>query len=111
MKLAEIVDFLCAVTSAWRAVLSLKAYVRRQTLALLWGSMCLLGLAAHRVVLFLDPMFWPEIDLSLLRAALGAAAGVGFAVALGWTRSRPHGSRSLSVVLPCFCRINPVITG
>lgn len=82
--MAEVVYFLCAVTSAWCAVLLLKTYVRRQTLAGLGGSLCLLGLAANNAVVFLVHTSWLEIDLSLVRAALGAAAGLVFAIALAW---------------------------
>ena len=80
--MAEVVYFLCAVTSAWCAVLLLKTYVRRQALAWLGGSLCFMGLAANNVVLFLGRVF--EIDLSLVRAGLGAAAGLVLAVALAW---------------------------
>jgi len=82
--MAEVVYFLCAVTSAWCAVLLVKTYVRRQTLAWLGGSLCFMGLAANNAVAFLVSTSWLEIDLSLVRAALGAAAGIVFAVVLAW---------------------------
>ena len=82
--MAEVVYFPCAVMSAWCAVLSLKTYVRRQARALLWGGLCFMGLATNNAVLFLDRVSWLAMDLSLVRAALGAVAGLVFAIALAW---------------------------
>jgi hypothetical protein len=42
------------------------------------------GLATNNAVLFLDRVSWLEMDLSLVRAALGAVAGLVFAIALAW---------------------------
>jgi hypothetical protein len=82
--MAEVVYFLCAVTSAGCAVLLLKTYLRRRTSALLWGSLCFTGMAANNVLLFLDRVLWPDTDLSVVRAALGAASTLMLAVALAW---------------------------
>ena len=43
-----------------------------------------MGLSANTAVVFLVRVAWLETDLSLIRAALGAVAGLVFAVALAW---------------------------
>jgi uncharacterized protein DUF5985 len=85
---AELVYLLCAATSAGCAALLLRQYgrVRRQRRGglLLWSSLCFSGLAAANLVLVVDLVVLPAVDMSLLRAALGAAAIVVLVVGLIW---------------------------
>jgi hypothetical protein len=85
---AEAVYLLCALTSAGCAVLLLRHYAevrsRRRGGLLLWSSVCFAGLALANMVLFVDLVLFPEVDLSLLRAALGALSSLVLVVGLIW---------------------------
>ena len=71
-----IVYALCAVTSAACALLLLRAYQRRGTRLLVWSSIAFVGLALNNILLFVDLVLTPGIDLSLARAACSLAAVV-----------------------------------
>jgi len=73
--MAEVVYVLCALTSIACAAMLLRAYVGNRTRLLFWSSLCFLGLAADNVLLFVDLVLVPQIDLSLWRN-LAAFAGV-----------------------------------
>ena len=75
MGTAEIIYLLCAAASLLAAWLLLRYYLRRRTPLLLWSFIGFLGLAANNVLVFVDLVVYPSIDLSLARA-LSAAAGM-----------------------------------
>jgi hypothetical protein len=80
--MAEAVYLLCMLTSAGCALALLRTYFRRGSQILLWSSVCFVLLAANNAVLFLDLVVMREIDLSVWRASLGAAASLALVVAL-----------------------------
>ena len=82
--MAEAVYLLCALTSLGCAAALLRTYVLRRSRVLLWSSACFIGLAATNVLLFIDLVVFPGTDLSLPRAALGAAAVLALVVGLIW---------------------------
>lgn len=61
---------LCAATSIACFVLLWRGYRRSGARLLLWSGLCFLGLAGNNVVLFIDCVVLPDIDLSILRSAL-----------------------------------------
>ena len=65
----------CALTSALCVVLLIRGYLASRSRLLLWSSLGFLGLALNNLVLVVDRVVMPELDLSLLRA-LPAALGV-----------------------------------
>jgi hypothetical protein len=73
--MAEAVYALCALTSIFCAILLLRAYGRRRVRLLLWSGICFIGLALNNVLVLIDVMVFPEIDLSVFRT-LPALAGV-----------------------------------
>ena len=75
MTMAEIVYALCALTSIVCAALLLRAYLRSRAKLLLWSSLCFAGLAANNVLLFVDLVLVPDVDLSIWRS-LPAIAGL-----------------------------------
>ena len=77
--MAETVYALCAVTSVLCAVLLLRGYGISRTRLLFWSSLCFVGLAINNVLLFVDLIVVPEIDLSMWRAG---AALVGMCLLL-----------------------------
>jgi hypothetical protein len=84
--MAAAVYLLCAATSIVCAVLLIRAYRRSGARLLFWSSVCFIGLAANNVLLFVDLIVVPDIDLRPLRdaTALGALSVMLFA--LIWRR-------------------------
>ena len=86
--MAELVYLLCALTSAGCAVLLLRRFAqvrsRRGSGLLLWSSVSFSGLAVANSVLFIDLVLFPSIDLSLLRAVVGAVSSVALVIGLIW---------------------------
>ena len=86
--MAETVYALCALTSLACAGLLFRSFVQTRVRLLLWCFICFVGLALNNVVLFVDKVVAPDVDLSVWRglpAALGVAALV---YGLVWERSR-----------------------
>jgi hypothetical protein len=71
--MAEAVYVLCALTSIVCAVMLVAAYRGSRSRLLLWSSLCFVGLAVNNVLLLVDLVFVPSMDLSLWRT--GFAAG------------------------------------
>jgi hypothetical protein len=65
--IAEIVYILCAVTSVLCAVLLLRQYRATPNRLLFWSAGCFVCLAASNVLLYVDLVILPNIDLSALR--------------------------------------------
>jgi hypothetical protein len=70
----EAVYVLCALTSILCTALLVRSWQRNRANILLWSSLCFVGLAANNLLLLIDLVFVPDVDLSLVRAstALGA---------------------------------------
>ena len=68
---------LCALTALACAVLLLRAYGASGARLLLWGGLCFVGLTVNNVLLVVDLLFVPQVDLFTWRnvAAL-VATGV-----------------------------------
>ncbi len=82
--MAEAVYLLCALTSAACAILLIRSYRRTRTRLLLWSSLCFLGLALNNVLLFVDLVLVPTIDLSVARGATALAAVMLLLIGLVW---------------------------
>ena len=65
---------LCLLTSAACAWLLGSSYRRNGTRLLLWSGIAFVFLAANNLVLVLDFVVWPDIDLRLIRLLLSFAA-------------------------------------
>jgi hypothetical protein len=75
--MAEIVYALCALTSLACAVLLARGYRASRARLLLWSTTCFAGLALNNILLFVDQVLVPDVDLSLVRtvpALVGLAA-------------------------------------
>jgi hypothetical protein len=72
--MAELVYLSCVATSAACAWLLIRTYLRTRARLLLWSSVCFAGLALNNMLLFVDLVLVPGMDLSLVRGliALGA---------------------------------------
>ena len=69
-----IVYVLCFLTSTACAWLLGRSYFATGTRLLLWSSICFAFLAANNLVLVLDLVVWPDLDLRLPRLLLALAA-------------------------------------
>ena len=67
--MAETVYILCALTSLACVVLLARGYVQSKSRLLLWSSFCFAGLFLNNLILFIDKVVLPDVDLSLARSA------------------------------------------
>lgn len=65
------VYLLCAVTALACGVLLVRGYRRSRVRLLLWSGVFFLALTAENVVLFVDRVVVPDVDLLAVRQALG----------------------------------------
>jgi hypothetical protein len=82
--MAEAVYVLCALTSIACTVLLVHSWQRNGASILLWSSLCFVGLAANNLVLLIDLVFVPDVDLSLVRAATALGALGVLLIGLIW---------------------------
>jgi hypothetical protein len=75
---------LCAITSLICATLLLRSYLANRTPLLFWSSLCFFGLALNNILLFIDLVVVPTIDLSLYRALCALAAVSVLLIGLIW---------------------------
>jgi hypothetical protein len=73
MGIAELIYLLCAATSLLSAGMLLRYYLRSRTSLLLWSCIGFLGLAVNNVLVYLDLVTFPDVDISLGRTIAGAA--------------------------------------
>lgn len=72
--MAEATYALCALTSCVCAFLLLRGYRQTSVRLLLWTGLCFVGLTANNVLLFVDLIVVPNVDLSLWRNVTALAA-------------------------------------
>lgn len=72
--MAEAIYALCALASSSCAALLIRGYLRTRLRLALLACLCFTGLALNNVLLFVDLAIVPQVDLSVLRSAVGVAA-------------------------------------
>ena len=72
--MAELIYLLCALTSIACALLLVRNYLRSRLRLALLASLCFAGLAANNILLFVDLVVVPSVDLSLLRSGVAVIA-------------------------------------
>jgi hypothetical protein len=72
----SVVYLLCLATALACAALVLRSWSRTRVRLLLWSGICFLGMALNNLMLFLDLVVFPDVDLSLWRS-LPALLGTG----------------------------------
>ncbi|HEY1922149.1 MAG TPA: DUF5985 family protein [Tepidisphaeraceae bacterium] len=82
--MAEIVYILCGLTSIACAVLLWRGYRRTRARFLLWSSLCFIGLAANNILLFVDLVLLPNVDLLMLRTVIALSGLVVLLYGLIW---------------------------
>lgn len=65
--MAKIIYLLCTLTSLACAWLLLRGYFATRSRLLFWSGLCFVGLTLNNVLLVLDKLVFPDVDLSTLR--------------------------------------------
>jgi hypothetical protein len=78
------VYILNSVTFAACAVLLMRGYWRGKRRLLLWSGLCFAGLAFSNLLVFVDLVMMPEVDLYLMRLGAAAASMLLLVCALIW---------------------------
>jgi hypothetical protein len=73
--MAGAVYILCTLTSTLCMVLLLRGYLAGRVRLLLWAGLCFAGLTINNVLLFVDLVLLPDVDLSVPRD-LAALVGI-----------------------------------
>ena len=71
--MAEAVYLLCALASVVCALMLFRAFLRTQMRLLLWSSLCFAGMCVNNVLLFIDLVVIPDLDLGLVPVRIGVA--------------------------------------
>ncbi|HVU05903.1 MAG TPA: DUF5985 family protein [Polyangiaceae bacterium] len=82
--MAETIYAVCAAMSAACALLLLAAYLANRTRLLLWCGLCFVGLALNDVIVFVDLIVVPAVDLRLLRGIVALSAMAVLIFGLIW---------------------------
>lgn len=82
--MAEAVYLLCALTSLFCAVLLARSYRRQRTRLLMWSTACFIGLAINNILLFVDLVLVPDVDLGLARSGTAFLAVGLLVIGLTW---------------------------
>jgi hypothetical protein len=72
--MAELVYVLCALTSTLCAAMLLRAHRSSRNRLLLWSGLCFVGLTLNSVLVLVDLLVFPEIDLRAFRTAIAAVS-------------------------------------
>lgn len=82
--MAAAIYTLCALTAAVCAYLLLLAYSRGGYRLLLWSGLCFVGLTLNNILLVVDKLMLPLIDLSVWRTLMSLAAMIILLYGLIW---------------------------
>lgn len=82
--MASVVYALCALTSILCAVLLWRAYRASRARLLLWSSLSFIGLACNNLLLFIDLVVVPSVDLALYRSLMAAVSVMVLLLGLIW---------------------------
>jgi hydrogenase/urease accessory protein HupE len=82
--MASVIYALCALTSGLCAVLLWRAYRASRARLLLWSSLSFIGLACNNLLLFVDLIIVPSVDLALYRSLLAAVSVMVLLLGLIW---------------------------
>ena len=82
--MAELVYILCGLTSLLCAIALWRGYRQSRARLLLWSCLCFFGLFINNVLLFLDKVALPDVDLSLWRTGSALVALLPLLYGLIW---------------------------
>ena len=81
---AAIIYGLCSLTALVCSYLLLQAYWRGGYRLLLWSGLCFVGLTINNLLLVLDKLVFPDVDLSFWRASSALLAMAVLLYGLIW---------------------------
>jgi hypothetical protein len=79
-----VIYMLCVITSLLCAWLLVRAYRRGKTKLLVWSALCFALLAVNNLVLAVDVILLPTVDLSILQLLTSLAAVMVLLYAFVW---------------------------
>jgi Family of unknown function (DUF5985) len=82
--MAAIIYGLCALTAALCTYLLLQGYRRGKYRLLLWSGICFAGLTVNNLLLVLDKLVLPDVDLSAWRTSVALLAMAVLLYGLIW---------------------------
>lgn len=82
--MAELVYILCTLTSIVCAILLFRGYRSNGARLLMWSGICFGGLAVNNLILFIDLIVVPNVDLSVLRGCVALASLMTLLIGLVW---------------------------
>jgi hypothetical protein len=82
--ISTVIYSLCAETALLCAWLLRQAYAQNRYRLLLWSGLCFVGLTANNLLLVLDKVVLPEIDLTLWRLGVALLAMLVLLYGLIW---------------------------
>jgi hypothetical protein len=82
--MAAVIYSLCALTCLACAVLLLRSYRATRFRLQFWSGLCFVGLTASNVLLVLDRVMLPDVDLSSWRLGTALVAVALLVVGLVW---------------------------
>ena len=72
--MSGMIYLLSAGTCLLCAILLLRTYSQRRVRLLLWSGFCFVGLMLENVLLYVDIVIYPDVDLALWRKLIGVVA-------------------------------------
>jgi hypothetical protein len=82
--MAEAVYALCALTSAACAVLLVRSHRKDRLRLLFWSATCFVGLTVNNLIVFVDLVIVPDVDLSMVRSVVALASLSALLFGLVW---------------------------
>jgi hypothetical protein len=82
--MSGIVYVLCATTCLLCAVMLLRGYMQTRVRLLFWSGLCFLGLMLDNLMLYVDIVVVPDVDLAVWRKLPGLLAIVLLIFGLVW---------------------------
>lgn len=79
---------MCALVSLLCGVLLVRAYITSRLRLLLWSAVCFVGLAISNLLVFVDLIVLPQVDLYIARLATAAIAMIILLYGLIWEGHR-----------------------
>lgn len=83
--MSEVVYVLCAATSLVCALLLYRGFRASRHRLLFWTGLCFAGLALHNLLMVVDYLVFPSVDLVLVRHATAHASMWTLVFGLVWT--------------------------
>jgi Family of unknown function (DUF5985) len=79
---------MCALVSLLCGILLLRAWAKSRLRLLLWSAICFFGLAVSNLLIFVDLILMPQVDLYAIRLVAAAVAMIFLLYGLIWEGDR-----------------------